>query len=293
MERRQAGEAWGFKTAWSKLNEALGCGIPYDATVTIGARTGVGKSAFVNIMILDIFRLNPDDNIIGLYWNWEMPAYQQGTRIISNKINKSVQELLSSKVPIDNFTLSQSKEIKQMFMNYNIYFVDNAVNIADIESIIREIHAENKDFRIINIFDHTRLILGSGEKTEEDKIHKFYSMCTRTVKQCNCTNIVISQLSRKVEDDNIIISKYRAPKTSDIFGADAAGQYSNTIMLLHRPELYGVLSQPLQRDRLGNIIKELDTRGKLFLEITKNRDGPAGTIIFEQDLKNNTIKQME
>jgi len=31
----------------------------------------------------------------------------------------------------------------------------------------------------------------------------------------------------------------------------------------------------------------------LFLEVTKNRDGPAGTIIFEQDLKNNTIKQME
>lgn len=277
---RKSGLKWAFKTGWDNLDTALGCGIPFDTTVTIGARLRVGKSAFATRLLLNIFEYNTDVNKIALYWNWEMPAYQQGVRIFSGFTHKSVTTLMSARESLDELTYQQCIDFRDNLKEEYIYFIDKSVSIDQIEEVIRRVRYDNPNFKILNIFDHTRLIVTKDERTEEEKLHKFYKACINWTKHLNCTNIVLSQLGRKLEEDNRN-SKYRNPMDSDLFGADAVAQCSNIIMLLHRPELYDI-----------SVHNGILTEGKIFMDIVKNRDGPITKLIFEHDLSKNIIQSL-
>jgi len=290
IERRANGEKFGYTTGWSNLNKALGGGITFNTNFTIAGRTGTGKSAFANILLLGILENNPDVTYKVIYWNWEMLNYQQGLRIFSNKTSKSVNQLMSSQEIISKEELENVKKIRKNFDNYEVYMADVPYVSEVVKGLVQEQHIKEKEIRLINFFDHTRLVLQGNTKTEEEKIHKFFEMLQFLKKQCNCTNIILSQLNRKVDDDFNRSGNYRVPILSDLFGADAVAQYSETVLLLHRPEIYNQLYIYPPYRHNGETI-EVRAEGKLVAEIAKNRDGPIGRIFFEHNLEHNNLTE--
>jgi replicative DNA helicase len=291
IERRAAGEKFGYATGWSTLNRAMGGGISYNTNLTIGGRTGTGKSAFCNLLLLGILNNNPTEDFVVLYWNWEMMNYQQGLRLLSNQNNKSVSQLMSAETTITKSEITSLKKSVEQLKGFPVHFIespDNPKNLAGLIGYLADKRFPGKN--LINFFDHTRLVLQDDITSEEVKIHKFYE-CLQTVKKkCRCTNIVLSQLNRKLEDDYNKSGRYRPPNLSDIFGSDAAAQYSESVILLHRPELYNQLSidPPII---IGEHTYNISAKDIIVAELAKNRDGPIGRIVFKHNLKYNQITE--
>ncbi len=178
-------------------------------------------------------------------------------------------------------------ELPEEIKNYPIYFSDSLTNIESVHAAIIKMKQAIPGIPIINIFDHSRLILGSdAAEAEEKKLFRLYSMCN-TIKKMDCINIVLSQLNRKVEDYIAQTGRYRAPNEADLFGADAAGQFADTIAIMHNPSKYGTIGKEFYMDSEERT--KIKTANKLWMEIVKNREGTLGRVVFNVNFAASSI----
>lgn len=272
------------KSKWPVFDRSFGGGLEIGTNLIIGARPKVGKSAFSSILTNDILEMNIDPNLVILNFNWEMTNEQQGMRFFSNKIGKSVSELKSSKTQLAEKYLLELSNIIEKHKDLPIYFFDVSKNVREILNIIEKVKFINPEANVINIFDHTRLVTKTNEKSEEEKITSLFMMGNQ-IKKLGCMNIFISQLNRQLDND-IIARGYRAPFSNDLFGADSALQFADNMILLHRPEIYKVDSWEYGDD-------EIKTERKMWGEVVKARDASEGVMVFDVDLANNRITQKD
>ena len=78
-----------LKTRWDKFNKATG-GIEPNMIFTIAGISGSGKSSVANMLVMDLIDLNPNQDIVVLYFSLEMVDYRNVGRVISNKTKKTV-----------------------------------------------------------------------------------------------------------------------------------------------------------------------------------------------------------
>ena len=86
-----------YPTAWPRLNRNLMGGLQPGKMYVIAGRPGVGKSAFSNQLIFDILDVNKEANndLIVIYWSFEMPGEQQILRAGSKDTKLQTFDLLS------------------------------------------------------------------------------------------------------------------------------------------------------------------------------------------------------
>lgn len=270
---RKEGRIKPYKTKWFRFNKQLGGGIQPSTIYTVGGRPGVGKSAFVTRLLLDICERNNVSRTLFTYWTWEMPGYQQILRGISSHTARTVQELMSAEVPLSDDLYAHILDTREHWKNYPMYFMSYARNADYIYAAMKDLQGLDPGLHIVNIFDHTRLALKSkGVYSEEEKISRLYLAAQQLSVNYGMTNIFLSQLNRNIEDAHR--KKNPVPMLSDFFGADSVGQFSNVAIMLQRPEIYA----------LNTYLGE-NSRNLLAVHIEKNRDGEAGGYIaFEHDL---------
>jgi replicative DNA helicase len=85
---------------------------------------------------------------------------------------------------------------------------------------------------------------------------------------------LLSQLNRGLET-----RPGKRPELADLPDSGAIEQDADVVMLLHRPEFYG-----MYEDSDGH-----STRGRGELIVAKNRNGATGTIYFKHDKSLTTI----
>lgn len=282
------------RSKWPVFDRSFGGGLEVETNLIIAARSGQGKSAFASILVSDILEENTNPNLVVLNFNWEMSNQQQGMRYFSNKIGKSVSELKSSKYrwddpstfkyKLDEKYLKDIDNVIEGTVEVPMYFFDVSKRVREIHTIIEKIKFINPEAYIINVFDHTRLVTKTNEKSEEEKITNLFAMGNE-IKKIGCLNIFISQLNRKLEEE-IQQKGYRAPTRFDIFGADSPMQFADNMILLHRPETYKVDSWEFGDD-------EIKTERKMWGEVVKARDASEGVMVFDVDLANNRITQKD
>lgn len=279
MLKRKAGENLDYITRFEYLNKNLGGGLPLGTNVIIGARPSIGKSALLNLLALDIFRCNPSRKVIVLYFNLEMPSYQQGLRYLSNYTGKSYLDLVSKEVTLTAEENSFLVSLQEEFSKYNLFFVDTPKTPNQMYDMIYKVKDLYKEYDIFVLVDHSRLVLKNSSyvKTEEEKLTDLYATLARANKELNSSSIVLSQLNREQERDSFKL-KYRYPSTSDLFGADSAGQFGNIIMLLDRPEKFKVKDVDVYSPT-GTI--KVSSKNLIVGVLDKNRNGPVGKLYFE------------
>ena len=91
-------------------------------------------------------------------------------------------------------------------------------------------------------------------------------------KELNIPFVLLSQLSRKVED-----RADKTPQLSDLRESGAIEQDADIVVFIHRPAYYG--EQTMETSKWG----EINTDGVGVLSIAKQRDGATGKIYFSHN----------
>jgi replicative DNA helicase len=246
----------------------------------IAGRPGVGKSAFSNQLIFDLLDNNDKSNLMILYWSFEMPGYQQILRAGSKGSGKEIGDLLSVTNRLDNAAYEHFKTEVMKYANYPVHFNNVPRDMEFIKESNVEIAQRYPDKTIVNVFDHSRLIL-SNKDMELQKLNEVSKGCMWMQSTMGCINILLSQLNRNIEQEHRAKAQYQ-PLLTDLFGGDSIGQDAHVVMMLQRPhDLYGITDTYCQEDPVG----------LLAVHVEKNRDGLLGMIPYEAEMSTFTIKE--
>ena len=269
-----------YPTKWKRLNRNLLGGLQPGKMYVIAGRPGVGKSAFSNQMIFDLLDNNSTKNLMVLYWSFEMPGHQQILRAGAKDVKKEVMDLLSvqTKLRQDEYDLYEKKVTA--YTEYPIYFNNIPRNIEYIKQTNEEIAQFYPETLVINVYDHSRLILSKAD-TELQKLNQISKGCMWMQAKMGVINILLSQLNRNIEQEHRARNQYQ-PLLTDLFGGDSIGQDAHVVMMLQRPfDLYGIT----------DLYCDEEPEGLLAVHVEKNRDGLLGMIPFEADLSTFTINE--
>lgn len=273
IKAAQTGQRVVFPTGWPRLNRNLLGGLQKGKMYVIAGRPGVGKSAFSNQLIFDVLDNNKDKKVIVLYWTFEMPDYQQIMRAASNKAQLQFSQLYSVDQKLSAEGLKQYEDAVDSYRKYPIFFCSIPQNMVKIKEINNRVFQKYPEHTIINLFDHSRLILGS-EDTELLKLNNVSKTCMWLQARMGSISILLSQLNRNIEQEYRAKQQYQ-PQLTDLFGGDSIGQDAHVVMMLQRPfDLYGITDSYCGED----------PEGLLACHIEKNRDGQLGMIPYEANL---------
>jgi replicative DNA helicase len=271
-----------FPTKWDRLNRNLMGGLQPGKMYVVAGRPGVGKSAFSNQLIFDVLDKNIGKEMIVLYWSFEMPGEQQILRAGSKDTKLQTFELLSVEQKLSKDKYEAYINAVQKYKKYPIYFCSIPKDMESITKINEQVFTRHPGARVINLIDHSRLVIGKAE-TELQRLNVLSKSCMFLQAKMGCITILLSQLNRNIEQEYRAKQQYQ-PLLTDLFGGDSIGQDAHVVMMLQRPyDLYGITDKYCDEDPVG----------LMAVHIEKNRDGLLGMIPFETDLSTFTINERE
>lgn len=277
-----AGKRQVYPTSWPRLNRNLMGGLQPGKMYVIAGRPGVGKSAFSNQLIFDILDVNKtkQNDLIVIYWSFEMPGEQQILRAGSKDTKLQTFDLLSVEKTLSTESFERYKQAVQRYKEYPMYFCSIPQDMAIIKKVNEEMFLRHPSKTVINLIDHSRLVLGR-EDTELQKLNTVSKSCMWMQAKMQSITILLSQLNRNIEQEYRAKQQYQ-PLLTDLFGGDSIGQDSHVVMMLQRPyDLYGITDSYCGQDPIG----------LLACHVEKNRDGLLGMIPFQTDLSTFTINE--
>ena len=263
-----------YPTKWPRLNKNLLGGLQGGKMYVIAGRPGVGKSAFSNQLVFDLLDVNSNKDMIVLYWSFEMPGYQQVMRSASKSVNKQLGDLLSVEARLKDEEFKDYANSVQKFNKYPVFFNNIPRTMEYIKQTNEQVFMKSPNARVVNVFDHSRLIKGQNEHTELQKLNEISKGCMWMQAKMDVINILLSQEHRAK-------NQYQ-PLLTDLFGGDSIGQDAHVVMILNRPyDIYGITKTYCNEDPVG----------LLACHIEKNRDGLLGMIPYEADMSTFTIQE--
>ena len=272
-----------LKTRWKKLNKQCMGGIEPNTIYTFAGVSGTGKSSMANLIQTDIIDENPNEDIIVLTFSLEMVGFRQVGRTLSNKLTMTTSQLYSSEKDLDDSTFDEVVKVSNELKKYPIYFVDTPGTSTQVEQTIMSFYktyVEGKNKHFVIIYDHTLLTkqVGSQLETIADLEKVFIQ-----IKKLPLTSVIqIAQMNRNIESSERINNpSVHYPMRSDLSSSDAMFQASDYVLVLHRPEIYGIHEYGPNK---------LPTTNKVYMHILKNRDAGKPCILeFENDLMYNNL----
>lgn len=283
IEGRKKHEISSLRTRWSKFNKCCMGGIEPNTVYTISGISASGKSAFANLISLDLIDLNSKENTIELVFSLEMVGFRQIGRMLSNKLRLTTSDLYSSEKSLDDSTLEKVINVTNSLKNYPIYFVDDPGTPMQVEKTIMdfyETHVKGKNVNFVIFYDHALLTKKIGDML--DTISELEKVFIKVKKLPRTSVVQLTQLNRNIESpERINNNLMHYPMRSDLSSSDAIFQASDYVFVIHRPELLHICEYGPNR---------LPTNNKIFLHLLKNRDAGKPCIIeFENDLAHNNF----
>lgn len=263
-----------YPTGFKKLDYQLLGGFTPGKLYVIGGRPGVGKSLFSNDLLFSTLdhAKRAKRKVLVLYFTFEMFPSEQLIRIISKDTKKSLRQLYSLESRLDSSQMSQIIAATDKYEDYPIFFMPTGLTTKQIIQKILEVQKRYPDYRIVNLIDHSRLVI--NDKNESHELQKLVGLSQGLVyiqKRTKCISILLSQLNRNIEKPERRSTSFQ-PMLSDLFGSDSIGQEAHVVMLLNRPHaLYNI-----KGDYCGH-----DTENLLAVHVEKNRNGELGMVPFE------------
>jgi replicative DNA helicase len=274
-----------LRTRWDKFNKLAMGGIEPNAVYTIAGISGSGKSSFVNTLETDIIDLNKDEAVVVLSFSFEMISAKQIGRKLSYKLRKTTSELYSASdrgaISDDEFSEIESKA--RTIKDYPVYYVDNPGTVNEIKATIEFFQKTiAKDKWLVVIIDHTLLVRGNSSSDSERSVIVELEKELIALKKVGKTSIIqIAQMNRNIEaPERINNPSLHYPQRSDIASSDAVFQASDYVIIIHRPEILGILTYGYEN---------LPTKDMVYLHFTKNREGDSKILRFINDLKHNNL----
>lgn len=286
IARFQSGEIKPLRTGIWFLDEICMGGLFPGDIITIGGKSGGGKSYLLQRIERNIFDLNPEAKIALLRMNFEMPVMKLLLNDLKVGTGLKMSDILLKK--------PENPEIFKLILDKqrsnNIYHIEIALNAADFFKETESFILDNldKDNILVSI-DHIAL---TGEKDEIDRIMKHCIYFKQKYKKI--TFIILTQLNRNINERTN--PKDMAPRTSDIYESSSMEHASDIILIPHNPFLMGIEKYlSLERDSYAYLsdfflpgkgkYANLDPFGNIFYHFVKIRtpdDTVTRTIFAER-----------
>lgn len=291
---RYSGEIKSAKTPWKTWNDIYTDGFEWGWIITIAGLSGSGKTALLNILETQIFECNKDQEIAVLSFNFEMLARRLVGRKISGVLRKSVKQLYSAEkegnISEEELEMIET-QIADNITKYDISYVEipgNVVEIGEVaENFMQKRLAKNPNTKIVITLDHSILVkkLKGSERDTLTELMACFNELKKTYQ--NTLFIVLSQLNRNIEKEER--KKHYGPERmlhfpqkSDIFGSESLFQFSDAVIVFHRPELLGLTTYGP---------KALPVKDMVYCHHLKARDGLPRITRFKNELSINQLKE--
>ena len=227
----------------------------------IGARPGVGKSAFALYVALMMAQFSR-----GLFFSLEMPLKQIAQRIISNQTRIELDKL-TNKEKFKELTADEKELVnvlfKKLLRKSNLILYDGNFKIDELEEYIKnEKEINGLDYIVV---DYLQLVK-SNKSGRYEQITDISIRLKQIAKDYDIAVIALSQLSREIEkraDKDIYLADFRESGQIE--------QDASTIL--------GLTTEPTTTE-----YKEL-----VKVQILKNRQGQLGVMKYEYYKKNQTF----
>ena len=211
------------------------------ALITIGARPGVGKTAFG----LNIARLVAKQKKNVLYVNLEMSISQLINRIHSAESQVPLWKIVNACT--DDYEKNSIMDIREEFkdLSLDILTTEDKGFMAIINKITR-LHSTKKYDLII--FDYLTLMNYEEERNKNLEVEFMANRLKSLATQLDNCIITMAQLNRKIEDRND-----KTPTLADLRDSGGIEQASNVIMFLEqiKVEDFAVLQIHIKKNRQG------------------------------------------
>lgn len=248
---------YGIKT-FGNLDYMLGGGLYGGMLVTVGARPGIGKTAFGAINLVEKAIHRNKDIAVDVF-TLEMSKREMVNRYVSMHTGLSSHKLRNPNKILGPKEKREVRECLDKLRTYNMRVHDSSSTLQDIRSQIKTRTFEHGDKPYLCVIDYLGLI-----KTKDKKKDRRLEIedITRELKilanELNIVIVLLSQLSRGVEH-----RQNKTPILSDLRESGSIEQDSNVVGFLHRPD---------ENDKTA-----------IELVIQKNREGSLGTLKFQFD----------
>jgi replicative DNA helicase len=220
----------------------------------IGARSGMGKTAFLLCMV----RAAAKSGKKALVFSLEMPSKHQGslaTRFLSQETQIEHDKIRFAKYDDRDLKL-MNQQAREPYMN-NIVIYDKAeMTVLQMQSVIRRVKPD------IVYIDYLGLIKGQKAEKREIEVSNISRDLRNTAKTCNVPMVTLVQLNRDTDTAKGKGAKPGRPALANISDSDTIHRDADVIMLLYREAQYN---------------SGVDDN-KAELIIAKNRQGKTGII---------------
>ena len=245
----------GLSTGFERLDEVLG-GLVEGTLVTIGGRTGMGKTAFAFNLLRN---LSIEKNIPSLYISLESTEQLCTNTLIACTLNIKYRTLLSGQLIAEEWE-KLDKGLSRI-VNAPVYL--DTKSTYTIDDICKTVEESVQEHQIKIVFiDYLQLIFAKTGFTENRYLELNY--ITRRLKalakEFNITIVLLSQLNRNAEDEKRFEHR---PVLTDLRDSGTICDDSDVVCFVHRPEYYHIY-----QDEKGN-----DMHNVALIIVAKNRLG--------------------
>ena len=261
----------GLSTGFERLDEVLG-GLVEGTLVTIGGRTGMGKTAFAFNLLRN---LAIEKNIPSLYISLESTEQLCTNILIACTLNIKYRGLLSGQLVAEEWE-KMDKGLPRI-ANAPVYLdTKSTYTIDDICKTVEEAVQEHQ-VKVVFI-DYLQLIFAKTGFTENRYLELNY--ITRKLKalakEFNITIVLLSQLNRNAEGEKRLDHR---PVLTDLRDSGTICDDSDVVCFVHRPEYFHIYD-----DEKGN-----DMRNKALIIVAKNRLGYTGEAVLYTNMSTLTF----
>lgn len=240
----------GITTGINGLDDLLS-GLQQGHLITVGARPAMGKTAFALNLAMDVAIRVPV-----AFFSLEMTGSQLLERIACAAAAVDMEKMLAGNLTEVEMQTLDAK-VHQL-TKVPLYIDDRPqIKIGELKGKARRLK-ERYGIGFICI-DYLQLILSTPamDKTREQAIGEITRELKGLARELNVPVLVLSQLSRKVEE-----RVSHRPMLSDLRESGSVEQESDSVILLYRPDYYD----------------KLDKTGMTYAIVAKNRHGRVGDV---------------
>ena len=261
----------GLSTGFERLDEVLG-GLVEGTLVTIGGRTGMGKTAFAFNLLRN---LAIEKNISSLYISLESTEQLCTNMLIACTLNVKYRGLLSGQLVVEEWE-KLDKGLPRI-VNAPVYL--DTKSTYTIDDICKTVEEAVQEYQVKVVFiDYLQLIFAKTGFTENRYLELNY--ITRKLKalakEFNITIVVLSQLNRNAEGEKRLDHR---PVLTDLRDSGTICDDSDVVCFVHRPEYFHIYD-----DEKGN-----DMRNKALIIVAKNRLGYTGEAVLYTNMSTLTF----
>lgn len=219
---------FGIHTGFERINRFTG-GYKSGNLIVVGARPGMGKTSYALRIALENIKQNIPVGIISL----EMDIVELTARFVALDSNFHLSQIVKKGFEKEAYFRSFLEDTYKM-EKYPVYIDDSAK--SDVVDVVSQARLWHRMFGIkILIVDYLQLMTDKTKKNSVEEVTSISRKMKLLAKELEIPVVLLSQLSRKVED-----RPNKRPKLSDLRESGAIEQDADIVQFIYRPGYYGV-----------------------------------------------------